>query len=55
MLLPFPELESPPEYSRVTTIGLELVVDAHVRLVEKIECPNCRKEFKVCWYGGNRW
>ncbi len=51
--LAFPDLVSPPEFARVTRPGFEL--DAQVRLVETFDCPNCRKEMKVSWYGGIRW
>ena len=51
-MLPFPLLESPPEYSRVGKPGFEL--DAQVRLVEEQKCPSCRKAIKVSWYGGIR-
>ena len=52
--LAFPEgLVSRPEYSKVTKPGFEL--DPQVRVDEMVDCPNCRKEMKVSWYGGIRW
>ena len=47
------DLVSRPESSKVTKPALEL--DPNARLIETFDCPNCRKEMQVTWFGGIRW
>jgi Zn ribbon nucleic-acid-binding protein len=50
-----PLLEPPPESVKLTRGGTLFESTWLARLIEEGNCPACRSEIRIWWYGGFRW